>query len=155
MTASTCSAHDESVAGRRPPAHLPARRTSRLPAWTRRFIGGFYLSMGGVHLGIVAADPQLYTHFADDALLDAVRGQWATIVMANPAFWGMLLFAGETVIGVLMLSSRVVAVRAGWILVIAFHVLLILFGAGALVWALPVLAVVIPSAARDWQVRKP
>ena len=142
----------------RPGTHRTATRMPRLvalPRRARRVIGGFYLAMGGVHLGIVAADPQLYRHFADDALLGVVRDQWAAIVMANPAFWGMLLFGGETVIGMLLLSSKVVAVRVGWTLVIAFHVLLVLFGAGALVWSLPVLAVVIPLARRDWPVEEP
>ena len=141
MTASTYSVTED----------RGARRLRR----ARRFIGGFYLAMGGVHLGIVAADPELYRHFADQALFDFVRDRWAAIVMSDPAFWGLLLFAGETVIGVLMLSSRVVAVRIGWSLVIAFHALLILFGAGTLVWSLPVLAVVIPLAVHDWQVREP
>jgi hypothetical protein len=147
-------------------AVVPARRTmaatrlvedvgTRRLHRARRFVGGFYLSMGGVHLGIVAADPQLYRHFADDALVGFVREQWAAIVMADPSFWGLLLFVGETVIGMLMLSSRVATVRVGWILVIAFHVLLVPFGAGALLWSLPVLAVVIQLARRDWQVREP
>lgn len=142
-TASASRADGTPASGR--PLHVRARR----------FIGGFYLAMGGVHLGIVAADPQLYRHFADDALLEVVREQWAAIVMANPAFWGLLLFAGETVIGMLMLSRRVVAVRVGWTLVITFHLLLVLFGAGALAWSLPVLALVVPLARRDWPAQEP
>jgi hypothetical protein len=47
-------------------------------------IGGSYLSMGGVHLGIVAADPELYRPFADQALFAFVRDGWADIFMAHP-----------------------------------------------------------------------
>ncbi|MGL5849379.1 MAG: hypothetical protein ACRCZD_01245 [Phycicoccus sp.] len=118
------------------------------PERARHAIGGFYLSMGGVHLGIVAADPQLYRDFAARSPFAVVRDGWADIVMANPASWGLLLFAGETVIGLLLLSRGRPA-RLGWALVVAFHLLLCLFGAWALVWTLPVLAVVVPLALRD------
>ncbi len=28
--------------------------------WPRLVVGGFFLTMGGVHLGLVTADPQVY-----------------------------------------------------------------------------------------------
>lgn len=136
----------------RRPERMPGRSGGRpFAARSRRFVGGFYLSMGGMHLGIVAADPEFYRQFADQALFDFVRTGWTEIVMANPAVWGLLLFAGETVIGLLMLSARAGAVRAGWLLVISFHLLLVLFGAQALIWSVPVLAVIVPLAVRDWR----
>ena len=47
--------------GAAPTDHRP------LPERARRFVGGFYLSMGGVHLGIVVADTGFYRSFADHA----------------------------------------------------------------------------------------
>jgi hypothetical protein len=115
----------------------------------RMITGGLYLSTGGVHLGIVAADPQFYRHFADQALFPFVRDGWAHIVMSDPGFWGLCLFAGETLLGVLLLMGGAWA-RAGWVGVIAFHVLLMLFGVGIWLWAVPALAVLVALARADW-----
>jgi hypothetical protein len=112
-------------------------------------VGGFYLSMGGVHLGIVAADPQVYRPFADEALFPFVRDGWANIFMAAPAFWGLCLVAGETTLGVLLLTGGRAA-KVGWVGVIAFHLLLMLFSWGIWVWCVPALAVLVPLAVRDW-----
>jgi hypothetical protein len=49
------------------PRATDRRSAPPIAARVRRVVGGFHLSMGGVHLGIVAADPQLYRHFADEA----------------------------------------------------------------------------------------
>lgn len=115
----------------------------------RMVVGGFYLSMGGVHVGIVAADPQLYRHFADGALLGFVRSGWSEVFMAAPAVWGLCLALGETVLGVLLLTGGPPA-RVGWAGVIAFQVLLMLFGWGVWLWSIPALAVLVPCALADW-----
>ena len=115
----------------------------------RRFVGGFYLIMGGINAGIVFADPQTYQHFADDAYLDFVTQQWNELVMANPSFWGLLLAAGEILLGILLLQGGP-WVRIGWVGVIAFHGLLMLFGLGIWLWCIPVLAVLVPAARADW-----
>jgi hypothetical protein len=115
----------------------------------RRLVGCFYLSMGGVHIGIVAADTELYRHFADAALLDVVSTAWGEVFMAQPVFWGLAMAAGETALGALLLSSGP-RVRLGWAGVVAFHVLLMLFGWGYWLWSLPVLAGLVPVATRDW-----
>ncbi|MFC5730859.1 MULTISPECIES: hypothetical protein [Nocardioides] len=39
----------------------------------RSVVGGFYLMMAGVHLGIVAADAETYRGFADGGLFAFVR----------------------------------------------------------------------------------
>lgn len=135
MTLATESQHDHPPAGR-------ARRT-------RRFVGGFYLTMAGINAGIVFADPHSYQHFADGAYLDFVTDQWNDIVMANPSFWGLLLAAGEILLGVLLLSDGPGA-RIGWVGVIAFHGLLMLFGPGTWLWCIPALAVLVPTARADW-----
>jgi hypothetical protein len=130
------------------PARIPTERP-RWPYRVRRFTGGFFLLTAGVHLGIVVADPQFYRTFAEGSPFAFVRDGWTDIVMANPAAWGLLAFAGELLTGLLLLS-RGWRVRLGWVLVIAFHCLLLLFGPGFLLWSVPVLAVLVPAARRDW-----
>jgi len=101
--------------------HPNARRARKI----RWFVGGFYLTMAGINAGLVLADPHSYQHFADGAYLDFVTEQWNVIVMANPARWGLLLAAGEILLGVLLLSGGQAA-RVGWVGVIVFHVLLMM-----------------------------
>ena len=114
----------------------------------RTVVGGFFLVMGGVHLGLVAADPQVYEHFADNGLFPFVRTGWRDIVMAAPALYGLLLMAGEVTAGALLLTGGRAA-RFGWAAVIAFHVLLMVFGWWIWVWCVPALALLTWLAAND------
>jgi len=127
----------------------PAGRT---PATRHRsgapVVGGFFLVMGGVHLGLVAADTGLYRDFASQALFGFVRAGWREVFMADPAVWALLLMAGEITLGTLLLiggRARLV----GWVGVIVFHVLLMLFGWWVWVWSVPALAVLVTLALRD------
>jgi hypothetical protein len=106
--------------------------------------------MGGVHIGIVAADTETYRHFADGALFGFVRTGWAEVFMANPMVWGLLLAAGEILMGTLLLRGGSSA-RAGWVCVVAFHVLLMLFGWGFWAWSVPALFVLVRGARTDWR----
>jgi hypothetical protein len=115
----------------------------------RLVVGGFFLTTGGVHLGIVAADTEFYRHFADHALFAFVRQGWTHVFMAAPTGFGLGLFAGETALGLLLLAGGRLA-RIGWSGVIAFHVLLLLFGPGFWLWSVPTLAVLVPLARLDW-----
>jgi hypothetical protein len=115
----------------------------------RRFVGGFYLTMAGINAGIVFADPQTYQHFADGAYLDFVSRRWNDIVMANPSVWGLLLAAGEILLGTLLLHGGRGA-RIGWVGVLVFHALLMLFGPGIWLWCIPALSILIPGARADW-----
>ncbi len=115
----------------------------------RRAVGGFFLFTAGMHLGIVAADPQYYAPFGDAGLFGFVRNGWQDIVMANPAYWGLLAAAGELTLGLLLLTGGTAA-KVGWAGVILFQVLLMLFGFGYWLWSLPALAVLVPLAIRDW-----
>ena len=124
------------------PCPLPRRH------WGGPVVGGFYLSMGGVHLGLVAADTETYRHFADDGLFGFVRDGWQDVFMAHPAAFGLLLAAGETVLGILLLRGGRAA-DVGWAGVIAFHVLLMLFGFGFWLWSLPALVRAGALARRD------
>ena len=128
--------------------HERAQRRTR-PGLGRRSVGGFFLFTGGIHLGIVAADTEFYRSFADGALFGFVRTGWADVFMADPAFWGLMMVLGEATLGVLLLAGGRAA-RVGWLGVIAFHLLLMLFGFGFWVWCLPALAVLGTLARRDW-----
>jgi hypothetical protein len=114
----------------------------------RSLVGGFFLVTGGVHLGLVAADPQVYRDFADHALFAFVRDGWQQVVMARPAVYGLILMAGEVVAGTLLLAGGRAA-RVGWVAVIAFHVLLMLFGWWVWAWSVPALAILVTLARRD------
>lgn len=122
---------------------LPVRRH-----WGGPVVGGFYLSMGGIHMGLVAADTDVYRHFADAALIGFVRDGWANIFMAQPAVFGLLLAAAETTLGVLLLRGGRAA-SIGWAGAISFHALLMLFGLGIWVWCIPALVVLTYLARHD------
>lgn len=127
----------------------PGLEETTLTRRGRLVVGGFFLSTGGVHLGIVAASTVFYTHFADHAVFGFVRDGWSDVFMAEPVFWGLCLFLGETLLGVLLLSGGPWA-RLGWTGVIVFHLLLMLFGIGFWLWSLPALAVLVPLTWADW-----
>jgi hypothetical protein len=123
-------------------------RTGGSTAWARTVVGAFFLVMGGVHLGLVSADPQVYDEFAARSSLGFVRDGWDQIVMAEPRMWGLLLMAGEVVLGSLLLVGGTPA-RVGWAGVIVFHLLLMLFGWWAWVWCVPALVVLVLLGRHD------
>ena len=130
---------------------VPTRRSEdRRPrrAWERSVVGCFFVMMAGVHLGLVAADPGVYQHFADQALFGFVRSGWREVFMADPAFWGLCVMAGELVLGGLLLAGGRAA-RVGWAGVLVFQVLLMLFGPGFWLWSLPAIALLLFLARRD------
>ena len=106
--------------------------------------------MGGVHLGLVAADPQVYRHFADNGLFAFVRDRLDRHRDGRPGFYGLLLMAGEVTAGALLLIGGRAA-RVGWVAVIAFHVLLLVFGWWIWAWCLPALALLTWLAGRDFR----
>lgn len=116
----------------------------------RRFTsaaGGFYLTMAGLNAGLAIARPHVYDPFADEALFTWVRESWRTVFAAHPSVWAGVLAAGEAGIGVALLSGGRWAF-AGYAAVVGFHLALLLFGWGAWLWAVPVLAVVVPAGWR-------
>ncbi|QSR33397.1 hypothetical protein CFI00_0185 [Nocardioides sp. S5] len=117
-------------------------------AAVRRFVGGFYLVMGGLNAGIVLADAESYRTFADESFSSSVTDAWRQVVMTHPLAWILLLAAGEVVLGLLLLRGGPAA-RAGWVGVLVFHVLLMSFGFGFWLWSIPVLAVLAPAARAD------
>ena len=116
--------------------------------WGGPVVGGFFLTMGGVHLGLATASPQSYRHFADAGLFAFVRDGWQHVFMAHPTVFGLLLMAAEVTAGTLLLLGGGYA-TAGWVAVAAFHVLLALFGFGIWVWCVPALVLITWLARRD------
>ncbi|GAB7006659.1 hypothetical protein JCM18899A_41320 [Nocardioides sp. AN3] len=123
-------------------AHTSAPRVGR------RIVGGFFVWTGGIHVGILAADPSTYRHFADQALLGFVSRGWSDVFMAQPRLWALALAIAETAAGVLLLT-RGRAVAVGWCAVIVFHALLLLFGFGFWLWAVPAIVVLSTLAWAD------
>src|SRR3954471_6253555 len=130
-----------------PPATVPPPHRSL----ARNVVGVLFVFTSGIHLGIVATDPEAYRHFADGALFPFVRDSWDQIVMSAPGVWGLLLMAGELVLGLLLLVGGRAA-RLGWYGVIVFHVLLMSFGFGVWLWSVPALVLLITLARRDGMV---
>ena len=122
-----------------------AARTAARARVARHVVGGLYLTTAGINVGLVLADPSVYQHFADESYLPFVRRTWADVVMAAPTPWFLVLAAGELVLGVLLLLGGPAA-RVGWVGVVVFHVLLMLFGVGFWLWSVPMLAVLVVAA---------
>lgn len=117
--------------------------------WPRAVVGCFFLWTSGIHVGIVAAGTDFYRDFADGASLPWVADAWREVFMAAPVAWGLALAAGELALGLLLLRGGTAA-RVGWVGVIAFHVALVLFGWGFMLWSGPALAFLTWAATRDW-----
>lgn len=113
-------------------------------------VGGFFLAMSGINAGLAIADATRYRGFADAGLFAFVRDGWTDIVMAHPQVWVALLAAGEALMGASLLAGGKFA-EVGWVAVLVFHVLLMLFGFGVWTYALPALAFFGLLARRDWR----
>ncbi|WP_068400667.1 hypothetical protein [Kribbia dieselivorans] len=123
--------------------------TRRWPPGFTVAAGAFYTCMAGVHIGVVAADPQVYASYGESASMSWVSTLWADIFMARPGFWGLVAAAIEITIGVLLLVGGR-ASKLGWIAVAAFQVALILLGWLYLVWIVPALVIATLAARHDW-----
>jgi hypothetical protein len=110
-----------------------------------KVLGGFYLTMAGINIGLSIGDPQTYNGFAHAAHFDWVSSAWQSIFMAHPALWAALLGLGEVLVGIALLTGGRWSLL-GYAGVIAFHLALLLFGWGVWLWAVPVLLVVVPAA---------
>ena len=127
-----------------PAGACPSTVSRRLNRFTE-VLGGFYLTMAGINIGLAVGDPQKYDSFAHAAHFDWVSQAWQAIFMAQPAVWATLLGVGEVLLGVALLAGGRWS-RLGYAGVIAFHLALLLFGWGVWLWAVPVLIAVVPTA---------
>jgi hypothetical protein len=124
----------------RPAPSAPSAPSASMRAVVRYGVGPLFLWSSGVHVGIVAADPQLYRDVADAAWFPGVRTAWQDVFMAHPSAWGLAVAGGELAIGVLV-SCRGRSARLGVAAAIAFHIGLMTLGWGYWSWAVPALAV--------------
>ena len=131
-----------------PPVGTMRRSRRDWPRFVRRLTGGLFVWAGGIHVGLLSADPGVYRHFADAALFPFVRQGWADVFMADPRWWALALAAAETAAGGLLLT-RGRAIAWGWSAVIVFHILLMLFGFGFWMWSLPVLVLLVWTSRAD------
>ena len=105
-----------------------------------RYVGWFFLWTSGIHVGIVAAGPGFYRHFADDALVPGLTAAWRSAFMAHAPAGGLAVATGEAVLGLLLLAGSRNRRRSGCVGTIAFHVALMCFGRGFWLWCVPGLA---------------
>lgn len=118
-------------------------RPGRLP----RAVACLFLWTSGIHVGIVAADPDSYRSFADGAL-PAVREAWSGVFVSSPVAWGLAVAMGELLIGLATLRSgrwTVLGLQGA----IGFHLCLLLFGWAFWLWSLPALGVLVRGAVRE------
>jgi hypothetical protein len=132
------------------PTGIDIPRRTRWFVVAPRHVGVFFLWTSGIHLGIVAADPGFYRHFADGALVPGLTDAWGSLFMAHAGIAGLVVAAGEALLAVLLLGPRWWR-RLGWIGTVAFHAALMCFGWGFWLWCLPVMALLVRGAAADWR----
>ena len=127
---------------------ITGRRRGASRALSARFVGLFFLWASGIHVGIVAADPAFYRHFADGSLLPGLTAVWDSVFMAHAAASGLVVAAGEALLAALLLGPPQWH-RVGWAGTIAFHLALMCFGWGFWLWSVPALAVLVRGAVAD------
>lgn len=128
------------------PVTSAENRVSRI---VRIATGVVFLWSSGVHVGIVAADSELYRDVADAAWLPGIRTAWSDVFMAHPVLWGLMIALGELAIGTALLTGGRWA-RYGLAGAAGFHVGLMTLGWGYWLWSLPVLAILLgPGRRRD------
>ena len=71
-----------------------------------RYVGWFFLWTSGIHVGIVAADPGLYRHFADGALIPGLAEVWRSVFMTHAWAGGLVVAAGEVALALRLLGRR-------------------------------------------------
>jgi len=131
-------------------SRVPDHRRERRPKALRpRYVGWFLLWTSGVHVGIVAAGPDLYRNFADGALVPGLASAWRSVFMAHPSVAGLVVATGEALLGLLLLSPDRGQRRVGWAGTIAFHVALMCFGWGFWLWCVPALALLVHGTWQD------
>jgi hypothetical protein len=80
-------------------------RGQRTVSTALRFLAGLIWIAGGVYNAVwTMRHLDLYQDFADSATLGVYRWLFGEVVLANPAFWTILLVIGEIGLGVLTLG---------------------------------------------------
>lgn len=101
-------------------------------------VGVLYLAGGAAVNALFLVLGEDYARFADGSAIAFVRHTWGTLVVPNHHAWIALLIVFELVVGVLaLLGAR--ATQIAYTAAIAFHVALLAFGPGFLVWSVPMI----------------
>ena len=122
---------------------------SRHARVARIAVGSFDLATSAVHITLATQAPDRYKHFADAAIVGFVHDGWRDIFMAHPTAWGLAIAAGEACLAILLLAGGAAA-RIGYVGVIAFNGLLLLFGWGFAAWSVPAICVLAWLAKREF-----
>ncbi len=118
-------------------AAVRSRRDPQALRAGRLAVGVLYLVAGAlVHVGLLASGED-YRGFADGAAVGFVRRTWESLVVPHHLLFIGALVVFEAAVGVLVLLGGRAGV-AGLAAAAAFHVALVAFGWGFLVWSLPV-----------------
>lgn len=124
-----------------------AASEDRVAGAIRIAFGMLFLWSSGVHVGIVAADEELYRDVADAAWLPGIDTAWQDIFMAHPTLWGLMIAFGELAIAAALLTGGRLA-RYGLTGAAAFHLGLMTLGWGYWMWSVPVLAILLGPGRR-------
>jgi len=137
---------------------MPARtrtgldaRAATAPGWATvvaRVSGGTFIAGAALNLTLTAVRPRLFGDLGPWMGGPApLQELWAATMGAHPRVWGVLIGgAYELAVGLLALSNDPRRRVAGLVGIAAFHVGLLIMGLWA--WALPVLAVLVPTIIR-------
>jgi hypothetical protein len=99
------------------------------------------------HTALAMFDTETYRPLADAALAEWVFRDWQTVFMADPRQWGLALAVSQLLIASLLLFAR----RVGYLGVIAFNLILMLFGWTFWWWSVPALAFAVPAAVHEFR----
>jgi hypothetical protein len=116
-----------------------AVRSRRDPHWLRvgRYAVAFlYLVAGAAVNALFLARGDDYASFADGASLTFVSDTWRSLVVPHHEVFISLLVVFELAVGVLVLLAGK-RTQLGYAAAIAFHVALLFFGWGFLLWVAP------------------
>ena len=121
-------------------------------------VAGLYVLAGALVNAAYVALGTDYATFAQGSSFAVVRDTWASVVVPNHHLWIGLLVVFEATVGVLVLMGPR-ARTVGLVAAIVFHVLLVSFGWGFLLWSAPMIAALVlllqaadrrPQALSNW-----
>lgn len=122
-------------------AGLRARRRPRWLSIGRWALALLFVPAGALANAVLLATGADYAGFADGSAFAFVTDTWRTLVAPNQGLFIGALIVFEAAIGVLVVSRRLV--QPAMIAMIGFHVALIAFGWGFLLWSGPMLVALV------------
>ncbi|MBD3783792.1 MAG: hypothetical protein IE926_12725 [Micrococcales bacterium] len=121
-------------------ASLRAERSATARTVARVALGVLFLVFGAlVNVVYLITDRHSFDAFGEMSQFAFVRDTWESLVVPDTGLFIGLLVAGEATMGILVLSGGR-GLRAGLVLLLAFHVGLLFFGWWLWLYAVPSLA---------------